>query len=401
MDSSLQNKRILIVGGGVAGSSLAIRLSNKGLRVTVIEKDKFPRHKLCGEFVSPECLTHFEELGVLEEMVETGGDKIRETRFFSESGKSVCVPSKWFSGGARGAIGISRSEMDFRMLKKARETGAIVFEETRVTGIGVTNKRIEFITTKNSQGDTKKLEADLIVDATGRARVLGKLVERQTGSKRRKGKIKHIAFKTHLENVKLEQGVCEIYFFRGGYGGLNYVENGVANHCFIVSSKVAREFKGDAERILREVIFENKRAFDALKNSTRKFDWLAVSIEKFGQQPSDDIENLNSVGDASAFIDPFTGSGMLMALESSQILAEAITRKRAKTAFDDASIKNDFENQSSTAIKPRLRACSFIHRLSFSPMLANFVISIASLNPDWLQKIATLTRPIQNPKTIR
>ncbi len=401
MISPKQDPKILIVGGGVAGASLAIRLASQGLDVIVVEKDKFPRHKLCGEFVSPECLKHFDELGVLENILESGGDAIRETRFFSESGKSVSVPSEWFSGGAGGALGISRAEMDFQMMEKAREAGATVFEESRVTGVDVTEIRIDSVTVKNSSGDRKKLHADLIVDATGRARVLGKLIERQTNSAPTKTKLKHVAFKAHFENAKLEQGVCEIYFFRGGYGGLNYVENGAANHCFIVSSKVAREFNGDAERILSEVIFKNKRAFDALKNADKKFDWLAVSIEKFGRQPSNDIENLNSVGDASAFIDPFTGSGMLMALESSRILAKLILRNRAESSFASALIKDDFEDQSRVAIKRRLGACSVIHRLSFSPMLANFVISIASLNPNWLQKFAALTRPIQKPKTIR
>ena len=69
--SKIQNlkSKIAIVGAGPAGASLAIRLAKENFDVTLIERDKFPRHKLCGEFVSPECLAHFRALGVLDEML--------------------------------------------------------------------------------------------------------------------------------------------------------------------------------------------------------------------------------------------------------------------------------------------------------------------------------------------
>ena len=76
---------IAIVGAGPAGSSLAIRLATAGKRVLLVEKESFPRHKLCGEFISPECLDHFAELGVLGSMQAAGGAEIRETIFYSRS----------------------------------------------------------------------------------------------------------------------------------------------------------------------------------------------------------------------------------------------------------------------------------------------------------------------------
>ena len=77
----IRRPKITIVGAGPAGSSLAIRLANAGFVVTLIERERFPRHKLCGEFISPECLRHFRELGVLDEMLDADGRRIAETRF--------------------------------------------------------------------------------------------------------------------------------------------------------------------------------------------------------------------------------------------------------------------------------------------------------------------------------
>src|SRR5688572_12881847 len=102
--------QIAIVGAGPAGASLAIRLSKADFDVTLIEREKFPRQKLCGEFISPECLEHFRQLGVLDEMLFSGGDRITETVFYAPSGKSVSVPSKWFGSGLHGALSLSRAE---------------------------------------------------------------------------------------------------------------------------------------------------------------------------------------------------------------------------------------------------------------------------------------------------
>ena len=90
---------VIIVGGGPAGASAAIQLAASGARVLLAERERFPREKLCGEFISPECLEHFARLGVLERM-SSGGARVSETVFYAPSGRGVSVPSEWFGGGA-------------------------------------------------------------------------------------------------------------------------------------------------------------------------------------------------------------------------------------------------------------------------------------------------------------
>src|SRR5215210_6248074 len=123
--SKIQNpkSKILIVGAGPAGASLAIRLAKENFDVVLIEREKFPRQKLCGEFISPECLAHFRQLGVLDEMLSAGGERILETVFYAPNGNSVSVPSQWFGGGLQGALSLSRAEMDFRLMEKAKNAG--------------------------------------------------------------------------------------------------------------------------------------------------------------------------------------------------------------------------------------------------------------------------------------
>src|SRR4051794_22591035 len=127
-----QDLPIVIAGAGPAGSTLAIRLRKQNRPVILIERYKFPRHKLCGEFISPECLSHFAELEVLDEMLASGGDHIFETKFFEAGGRSVSVPSEWFGQG-RFALSLSRARMDQILFDAAKQTGAVCLDESVVT----------------------------------------------------------------------------------------------------------------------------------------------------------------------------------------------------------------------------------------------------------------------------
>ncbi|MDQ1524732.1 MAG: hypothetical protein QOE47_2656, partial [Pyrinomonadaceae bacterium] len=135
---------VIVVGGGPAGTSAAVHLATRGVRVALVEREHFPRAKLCGEFISPECLAHFARLGVLDEMTSAGGARVGETIFFARSGRRVGVPSAWFgaeaagdvdTATASGALGLSRAEMDQRLMLRARALGVEVLEETQVTGL--------------------------------------------------------------------------------------------------------------------------------------------------------------------------------------------------------------------------------------------------------------------------
>jgi menaquinone-9 beta-reductase len=391
MQSKIQNpkSKIVIVGAGPAGTSAAIRLATEGFAVTLIEREKFPRHKLCGEFISPECFTHFRELGVLDKMLGFGGERIAETIFYAPNGKSVSVESKWFSANET-ALGLSRAEMDFQLLERAKQIGVEVLEETQVVGLLIDDGKVCGVKTKSAE-----ISADLVIDATGRARVLGKLADKRSQesrveSRESKSKIQNrlVGFKAHLKNVKMEKGRCEIYFFRGGYGGLNYVENGIGNHCFLLKAEIVKEFNGDVEKILHEVIFQNIRAKETLENAVPIFDWLAVTVDEFGVKNLNPAKNLLAIGDAGAFIDPFTGSGMLMAMESGELLAKAIQINNSSE-----KIAQNYQALHRQKFTQRLRLCQVMRRAAFAPNLAKFVISTLSLSNNLSRILAKATRP--------
>ncbi len=402
--SAIRNPQstFVIVGAGPAGASLAIRLAKSGFEVVLIEREKFPRHKLCGEFISPECLEHFRELGVLDEMLASGGERVTETVFYAPNGRNVSVPSEWF-GNAQGALSLSRAEMDFRLLEKAKEIGVRVLEETQVVGILFEDNKVCGVKVKSKSGETFEIAADLTIDATGRANVLGKLTaksRRGEEEKRRRGekltirnpqsaiRNRLVGFKTHLENANLEKGRCEIYFFRGGYGGLSRVENNLANHCFLVKADLVKKYIGQTNLLVEEVIFENRRARETMRDAKPVIDWLAVSVDGFGLKDLNPAENLFAVGDAAAFIDPFTGSGMLMALEGAKSLAKTIAENRFSPDEMAESYKLNFQQR----FQKRLRICALMRRAAFVPNLAKTLISALSLSRSAREILARSTR---------
>ncbi|HKX84012.1 MAG TPA: NAD(P)/FAD-dependent oxidoreductase [Pyrinomonadaceae bacterium] len=389
-ESAIRNLRsaIAIIGGGPAGSSVAIRLARSGLDVTIIEKEKFPRPKLCGEFISPECMRHFEDIGVVHELLGSGGESIRETLFFDRYGRSIVVPSAWF-GGNGNALSLSRARMDDLLLQAAKNAGVNVIENATATRVTMRDGIVDELFFRNETGADAAIQANIFIDATGRSSVMRKLVRRTTASSSRKvHRSPHVAFKAHFRAPNVDRNRCEIYSFVGGYGGLSPVEDGLANLCFVVDSATTRLHGGDPETIVREVVCTNPQAATTLKNSETEGEWIAVAIQGFGRNELQPAANVFPVGDAASFIDPFTGSGILMSLESSEVLAKCILAPGASHRLIGAAYEEEYRKRFSA----RLRLCSILRQAAFQPWLATTAISLLGTSTFAREYLARSTR---------
>jgi len=379
-----EQAHVLIAGAGPAGSGTAIRLVRAGFRVTIIERKRFPREKLCGEFVSPECLDHFSELDVLDEMVAAGSALITDNAFYAASGRSVEVPSGWLGNG-RPAIGLSRARMDDVLRRAASAAGAEVLEETMVVGIDVGEGSCRGALVRGPSGERTTIPADLFVDATGRSRALARHIGRP---QQRPTPASVIGFKAHLSDTNIAPGRCEIYFFDGGYCGLSTVENGVANCCFLVRAQTVRAAGNDAGAVIERLIKQNRRARETLSSARSPEGWLAVAVDSFGLGDAAPMSNLFTVGDAAAFIDPFTGSGILMALEGGRILANAVLENRN----DPAAAGRAYRTVAHATFRRRLAVCSLLRRAAFSPLLPALVINLLRPAAGLRRSLAQATR---------
>jgi geranylgeranyl reductase family protein len=383
---------VIIAGAGPAGSSAAIHLATEGLSVLLVEQKKFPRPKLCGEFISPECQDHFEKLGVARSIVYSGPAAISETVFYSNRGHQVTVPSYWFGG--RMALGLSRAVMDAVLLRKAMEVGVEVIESGSVVGPRIKTDSVHGLRIKTGS-EEREFQAPLTIDATGRARILARKLNHA-----HKQKPKLIAFKAHFQNTRVAPGACEIYFYNGGYGGLSSIESGESNLCFIISAEQVKRCNSDPDRVMREMVMKNPRASYTLGSATTSSEWLSASWESFGRQSPAPAKGLLAIGDAAAFIDPFTGSGMLMALESGELAAEVILRHRHD--LKTPRLAGDYTIAYNAKFHSRLRICSLLRRAAFRPRLTEWGVAIFGASERFRNRVARATRsPATNHHPVR
>lgn len=371
---------VIVAGGGPAGASAAIRLAQRGVRVLLVEQKKFPRAKLCGEFISPECGNHFEKLAVAEAMKSSGPALLSETVFYSPRGRRVTIPSKWFGSG--NAFGLSRAVMDEVLLRRAQSDGVTVLEGVGITEAISESGRVAGVRVKTEQGHDD-YRAPLTLDATGRARILSRKLDQV--NRKRPGLV---AFKAHLRDTRVAPGACEIYFYPGGYGGLSTVESGTGNLCFIIAAEQVKRGNSDPNRVMREFVMKNRRAAHTLETAEPCSEWLSASWESFGRQSPSPAPGLLTIGDSAAFIDPFTGSGMLMAFESGELAAEIIARHRENPGAAAAEYTTEYFRKFGS----RLRICGWLRRAAFKPRLAALGIAIFGASEQLTSSIVRATR---------
>jgi len=379
---------VIIAGGGPAGSSSAIRLSLAGLNVLLIEKADFPRHKLCGEFISPECLPYFAELGVLPDLYLAGAMRVERTAFYGRHGAKVEIPSDWLGNHGRAAIGLSRAAMDAALLDRAVAVGTRVMTETTVKRVHREQGGVAGVQFRDKSGTENEARANILLDATGRSRSLAQQVVQATPGKT---PAKSVAFKAHLRGCRVAPGDCEIYAYRGGYGGCTSIEGDLANLCFIVPSADVKRLGSDPNRVMHEIVCTNRRAATALVDAEMTGQWYAVPVARYGRFDLSPVTGLLAVGDSAGFIDPFTGSGMLMALESAKIVSDVICNAR-DLGLDRSILAKDYAVRYSAKFDKRFRMSRILRVTTSVPYLDEMLISVLSKSEAASRTLAMLTR---------
>src|SRR5437660_8813954 len=145
---------------------------------------------------------------------------------------------------------------------------------------------------------------------------------------------------------------------------------------------------------MREVVCQNQRAAFTLKDAKVKAPWLAVSLEGFGRSSVAPLNGVLSIGDAASFIDPFTGSGMLMALESGELAAEIVTchLPRLDTRREFENLAKAYRDLYLERFGGRLRLCGAMRRAAFVPGLAEAAVRIVGASDRLRRGLALATR---------
>ncbi len=379
---------IAIVGGGPAGSAAAIRLANAGLSVLLCEQKSFPREKLCGEFISPECLADFAELGVMPKITAAMGSEVAETVFFSRSGKGVTIPSTWFGNAAFPALGLSRSHMDALLIERASDSGVEVHQETAGVGLLFNEKRVIGLTLRTGDGEKKDVNAKLTIDATGRNRSLARLPETKNVQKK---PASQVAFKTHLSGVG--SGLPHVRFTHTATVTAAVTKSKTAFTIYALLSR--QRTRSSSAAILSDYFvrlcfrtYELARHWPMQKSPRRGSpSQSSVMVAASLFQPSDCSRSATrrhlSIRSPEA--------GFYLPSKALRIVSDAIAQGLT-AGHDFDRLANEYARRYGSSFNARLRVCSILRYATSAPILAEAAISLLGFSGSLRRRIAAATR---------
>ena len=314
----------------------------------LLEKDRFPRHKVCGEFVSPESLHLLEWL--LGDQRFPDRPEISRARIFSLR-KTISLPI------FPPAKSIARYELDAELLAAARRAGAQAKEEAAV--LEVNSGTVCKIRCK-----TETFTARAVVNASGRWSQL-------TQHAAKKNQSKWIGLKGHFCEAQAPNSV-DLYFFNGGYCGVQPVSESSVNACAMV--------RADAARSLEDVFSMHPELRKRSRNWSPLFPAISTS-QLYFRQPQTDSNSMLLAGDAAAFIDPFAGDGISLALHSGTLAAESLVPfLQGRGSWEDA--KQHYGNAYRKQFAPAFRNAARVRKvLTAPPLIQSMLLSLAGISP--------------------
>ena len=302
---------LLVLGGGPAGAATAALAAGAGARVLLVERERFPRDKVCGEFLSGEALPVLRALGIEDAVGAAGAVGIDTCRVSEPGGRTVEAPLP------EAGLGISRFRLDALLLDLARQRGATVCEGVEATAPLLEDGRIAGARLGRAGSDEAR--ARVVVAADGRRSLLVRALHPGLGDPARSGRSAWFGFKTHRAGTSRQGSRVDLHAFRGGYLGLAAVEGQRLNVCLMATVSALRACGGRPDRLL-ERARENPAADDALSDTERSGRWHSVGPLRFGvRRPA--AGGALFVGDAAGTIDPFAGEGMCHALRAASLAA--------------------------------------------------------------------------------
>jgi flavin-dependent dehydrogenase len=358
---------VAVIGGGLAGNAAAISLARTGVDVALFEAGTLPRHRVCGEFLSPESRTTLSRLGLESDIASAGARAVDGARFLCDGAHAD------FSLGEGRGIALSRYALDPLMWSATQNAGVRAHLETKVRDLQSDGDTFTFATR------TGNWRARSIILAAGRPASPKPDADHPQPL--------FCGLKAHFSGVDLEEGVVEMHLFRGGYCGLVRVEGEATNACLMVEYAQLR--KSPPEAFWARLLSENPTLRARFRGAMRLTPWVAtagVSFERF--RPVGDINFTDNglvpdgtlcAGDAAGYIHPLTGDGMAMALRAGELAAtvarlrlQGLSRHEAARLYRAAWMRE---------FAPRLQLATRLHPLALRPQWARPLLPILQRFP--------------------
>ena len=325
---------VFVIGGGVAGCAAAIALSRKGRSVTLIEREPTPRHKVCGEFLSGEALEDLSALGI--DVAALGAVPIPYVRL-AAARRAAEAPLPF------PAASLTRKTLDTALIAEAIAAGVRVERGRSVQALGHTATGMWQATLD----DGAVCEAPTAFLATGKHDL--------RGHARPKDPQRWVAFKMYYRLAPAQAAelahASELMLYPGGYGGIQPVEGGIANLCWVVQQRYLSRVGHRWDKFLAKMQQDCPHLAMRLAGAEALLDKpIAVTHIPYGHIRRTTENGLYCIGDQAAVIPSFTGDGISIALHTARCAVAACL------ADEPAPL---FQARLRSALLPQMRLAEF------------------------------------------
>lgn len=298
---------VSVIGGGVAGCAAAIALSRSGRRVTLIEREPVPRHKVCGEFLSGEALDDLDALGI--DVTALGAVPISLVRL-AAARRAAEAPLPF------PAASLTRKTLDTALIAEAIAAGVRVERGRSVQSLS----RTETGAWRAVLDDGSACEAPIAFLATGKHDL--------RGHARPKDPQRWVAFKMYYRLSPRQAadlaGASELMLYPGGYGGVQPAEGGIANLCWVVQQRYLARAGNRWESFLAKMQQDCPHLAMRLAGAEPLLDRpIAITHIPYGYIRRTTEDGLYCIGDQAAVIPSFTGDGISIALHTARCAVAA------------------------------------------------------------------------------
>ena len=364
-----------IVGGGLAGLALSIQLAKQNKKIILFEKETYPFHKVCGEYIAMESWNFLESIGV--PLTEMNLPRIKKLRVSSPNGN--IIEHSLNPGG----FGISRFTLDKILFDIALKNGVTVKDKTKVDDVQFADNNFTINTF------AANYIAKLVCGAFGKRSNLDVKMNRDFIAKSKNDTANYVGIKYHVK-ANLADDVIELHNFKDGYCGISKVDDNRYCLCYLTSAKNLKDNDSSIERMQQNVLMKNP----ILKKYFTEFESLyetplAISQINFSKKAA--VENhIIMLGDAAGLITPLCGNGMSMALHASKIASEWCV-KFLNNEINRTTLEKEYALQWHTTFNKRLTAGRIIQYFFGNQTVSNIFISSLKPFPKIVNKLVALT----------
>lgn len=362
---------VIIVGGGLAGLTSAIHLSKFKQRVLLIEKNSYPKHKVCGEYISNEALPYLKSLGI--NPTKEGAKKITKVHVSTITGGLIKGDLPL------GGFGMSRYFLDELLANKALSNGVSILQDT-VDSVDFKDNQF-CVQTKN----LKLFQSKITIGAFGKKSALDLKMSRKFTQK----KSPYLAVKLHVKG-DFPENLVALHNFKGGYCGVSKVENNAINLCYITEYESFKKHKNITD-FQEQVVFKNKHLRKIFTESKPVFQ-KPLTISQISFETKQAVEDhIIMCGDTAGMIHPLCGNGMGMAIAGARLASTLILQFLNGEIATRKALEKQYLRDWNKEFKTRLKAGHFIARLFKNQTFSKIAYLILKKAPFLLPKMIQYT----------